>query len=299
MPIFIKIAKKIKFVDIPTKRKNHKNPIPLVGGLCMYSIFSLCYIIFLGLNNLKHVSILIGASIVFLVGLIDDYYKSKKNEFSILIRASAQILSAIILFLSGIKFTGFLIPFTKKYILFPGYIQFLLTIFWVFGVTTVINFSDGLDGLAGGLTCISSTTFFLTAIIKNQNDSAIIAVLIFSISLAFLKYNFYPAKVFMGDSGACFLGYILAVISLHGAFKQATLISIFIPVLAIGIPIFDNISVIIKRFLNKKPIHKADNTQIHYRLLESGMNTKQTVKYLFLMTVCLNLTSIIILLLKV
>lgn len=298
-PPLINFALKNNFVDRPTKRKMHEKPVPLIGGLAMYISFAINFILFVGINNPKHIAILIGSLLVISIGIIDDCYKTKGLEFGIMPRVIIQVTSAIILYSVGIRFTGFMNPFNNTYCLFPNYLQFILTILWVFGVITVMNFSDGLDGLAGGFSCISSITLFIVAIYKNQPIPAMISVLLIGTVLGFLKYNFHPAKIFMGDSGATFLGYMLAVISLYGAFKQATVISVFIPILALGVPIFDNIFVVIKRFLQHKPFYKPDATQIHYRLLASGMNTNQVVRYLFLINVCLNLTSIIILLLKI
>lgn len=299
MPWFIDLSTKLNFVDKPTSRKKHNKATPLCGGLVMYIGFAICFILFVGLGNIKHVAILIGSFLVISIGIVDDYYKTKGLEFGIIPRVIVQVTSAVILYSVGIRFTGFMNPFTNTYFVFPHYLQFILTILWVFGVTTVINFSDGLDGLAGGFSCISAFTLFIVALYKGQTISALISVILIGITAGFLKYNMHPAKIFMGDSGANFLGYILAVISLYGAFKQATIISVFIPILALGVPIFDNIFVMIKRFLQHKPVYKADSSQIHYRLLDSGMNTKQVVGYLFLINICLNLTSIIILLLKI
>lgn len=298
-PPLINFALKNNFVDKPTKRKIHEKPVPLIGGLAMYISFVINFILFVGIDNTKHIAILIGSLLIISIGIIDDFYKTKGLEFGIMPRVIIQVASAIILYSVGIRFTGFMNPFSNTYCLFPNYLQFILTILWVFGVITVMNFSDGLDGLAGGFSCISSITLFIVAIYKNQPIPAMISVLLIGTVLGFLKYNFHPAKIFMGDSGATFLGYMLAVISLYGAFKQATVISVFIPILALGVPIFDNIFVVIKRFLQHKPFYKPDATQIHYRLLASGMNTNQVVRYLFLINVCLNLTSIIILLLKI
>jgi UDP-N-acetylmuramyl pentapeptide phosphotransferase/UDP-N-acetylglucosamine-1-phosphate transferase len=299
MPCFICLASKNKFVDKPTSRKIHSRSVPLVGGIVMYLAFVFTFIVFIGISDIKCIAILFGATAIVIIGIVDDYYKTLKKEFSILPRLLVHLFAAVILYVSGIKFTGFMNPFVGSYVLFSGVWQFLLTVLWVFGVTTVINFSDGLDGLAGGFSLISSATLLIVALYKQQFVSAMIAAIIIGVVLGFLKYNIYPAKVFMGDSGANFLGYMLAVISLYGVFKQATIISVFIPVLALGVPIFDNLFVVIKRFLQHKPVYKADTSQIHYRLLNSGMNDKQVVKYLFVLNACLNLASIILLLLKI
>ena len=174
----------------------------------------------------------------------------------------------------------------------------MLTITWIFGVTTVINWSDGMDGLAGGLSLISAITFFLAAIILNQPKSALVSIILAGVICGFLYYNKYPAKVFMGDSGANLLGFILSITALDGAFKQATILSLFIPILALAVPIFDNLFVIIKRFSEGKPVYQADRSQIHYRLEEKGFSTVQVIKYIMLISFIFSASSIVLLLLR-
>lgn len=299
VPLLIKFAIKIDFVDKPTERKKHKVPIPLLGGVGMFIGFVLGYIIFVNYMERKTIAILCAALIILCIGIIDDWYKTKGKEFAVFPRLLLQITAAFIVYYAGIRFTGFTNPFTDLYVVLPNWIQFLLTITWIFGVTTVINFSDGMDGLAGGLCTISGTTLFIVALYMRQNISAMMSILLVGSTLGFLRYNKFPAKIFMGDSGANFLGFILAIISLDGAFKHATLISIFVPILALGVPIFDNIFVVLKRFFSGKPVYKADATQIHHRLLKSGLTPKQVVIVLYLVSMCLNLTSIIIMLLPI
>ncbi|MDU5650344.1 MAG: MraY family glycosyltransferase, partial [Clostridium perfringens] len=171
---------------------------------------------------------------------------------------------------------------------------YILTITWIFGVTTVINWSDGMDGLAGSISIISAMTMFVVALAKGQFNSAYMSITLVGSILAFLRYNRHPARVFMGDSGANFLGFILAIIALEGAFKQATALSILVPVLALGVPIFDNIFVIFRRFQSGKPVYEADRSQIHYRLQERGMSVKQIVSYICILSGCLSLVSLLI-----
>lgn len=298
-PLLIKLAIKFDFVDKPTERKKHKMPIPLLGGIGMFLGFLIGYIIFVQHTGQKSIAILSGAFIIICIGVIDDWYKTKGKEFPVFPRFILQIIAAIIVYFSSIQFTGFTNPFSGAYVLFPEWLQFLLTITWIFGVTTVINFSDGMDGLAGGLCTISGTTLFIVALYMGQNVSAMMSIILVGAALGFLIYNKYPAKIFMGDSGANFLGFMLAVISLDGAFKHATLVSIFVPILALGLPIFDNIFVVLRRFISGEPVYKADATQLHHRLLKTGLTPKQVVMVLYLVSMCLNLTSIIILLLPV
>lgn len=299
IPHLRKLAVKLNFLDMPTERKKHKEPVPLLGGVGIFAGFIFTYFVFVTPFNRESVSVLIGSLLVLSIGLVDDWYKHKGIEFPALPKFLVQVLAAIIVYSSGIVFRGFTNPFTHEYILLPPVVQFLLSITWLEGVTTVINFSDGMDGLAGSLSAISGSTLFVVALAKGQPDSAIMAIILVGATLGFLRYNKHPAQIFMGDSGATFLGFILGVIALDGAFKQTTMISLFIPILALGVPIFDNLFVVFKRFMNKKPIYKADTSQIHYRLLSEGLNQKQVVIFICLVSVCLNLFSIILLLLKV
>lgn len=298
-PFLIKIGVKLSFVDIPTKRKNHKIAIPLTGGIGIFIGFFLGYLFFMKSFDKSFFYLILASSLVFFIGLVDDWYKSKHKEFSAFPRLIVHIFAAILIYKSGIVFSGFTNPFSHQYIVLPTFLKFLLSITWIVGVTTVINWSDGLDGLSGSLSAISASTLFIVALVKHQGDSAMMAILLLAALLGFLKYNRFPAKIFIGDSGANFAGFILAIIALDGAFKQATLISLVIPILALGVPIFDNIYVVIRRILTGRPIYVADATQLHHRLLSTGLNAKQTLTFILLISVCLNLFSIIILLLKI
>ena len=295
-PILMKLSYKYKFTDKPTKRKAHKGEIPLCGGLAMYIGFFLTYfIMFYNYSFDEKFGIFIGATMIIAIGVVDDYYKSIGKEFGIMPRLIVQLSAATIVFLSGVSFEGFTNPFTNLYITLPIWLQFILTITWIFGVTTVINWSDGMDGLAGGLSFISALTFAATAIILKQPASLVFSLAIAGATLAFLFYNKYPAKIFMGDSGANFIGFILSIIALDGAFKQATILSLMIPILALAVPIFDNIFVIFKRYSEGKPVYQADRSQIHYRLQEKGLNIKQVVSAITLISLAFSVVSIILL----
>lgn len=301
IPPFGRFAFRIDFVDKPRKdveRKLHREPIPLTASYVIFIGFFVTYLIVGREFNLETLAIFIGGIMLLVIGTLDDWYKTKGKDFPALPKLIVQIMAAVIVYASGISFTGFFNPISGEYVVLPGILQFLLTILWIFGVTTVINFSDGLDGLAGGLSAISGITLFIVAITKGQSNSAIMAIILVGVTLAYLRYNKAPAKIFMGDAGATFLGFILAVIALDGAFKQATVLSLFIPVLALGVPIFDNLFVVIKRFSQGKSIYVADASQAHYRLLRAGLTHRQTVMILWLISTCLSLSSIILLLIQ-
>jgi UDP-N-acetylmuramyl pentapeptide phosphotransferase/UDP-N-acetylglucosamine-1-phosphate transferase len=293
------LARKLGYMDKPTERKQHKLPTPLVGGVAMFLGFVPSFTVFVGFADKQYGAIIGGALMILIIGLVDDYWKTRGKEFPVFPRVVVQLGAAALVFAFGIRFAYFTNPFTDQMILIHPVLQFVLTVLWIFGVTTVMNFSDGLDGLAGGFSGITAATFFILSIFMGQTDSAFMCAALIGCVIAFLRFNFFPTKtkIFMGDSGATFLGFLLAVISLHGAFKQATVVSMAVPMLALGVPIFDNIFVVIKRFLSRKPIYKADASQIHYRLMQKGLNPTQTVAFLFLVSLCLNLTSIIIMLL--
>lgn len=298
IPPLKRFALKVGFVDRPTERKIHKEPVPHLAGIGIFIGFICVYFGFIREFNKRSISILVGSILVLTIGIIDDWYKTHGKEFSALPKFLVQAAAAVIVFSSGIAFTGFNNPFTHSYILFPIWLQFIFSVMWIFGVTTVINFSDGLDGLAGGLSSISAITMFIVAIAKGQTDSALMAIILVGVTLAYLRYNKPPARIYMGDAGASFLGFMLGIIALDGTFKQATVLSMLIPILALGVPIFDNIFVVIKRQLEGKPFYKADRSQVHYRLLSAGLNPKQAVIFLCLVSLCFSLTSIVILLLK-
>lgn len=299
IPPLGRLAFRLDFVDKPregVERKLHREPIPLTASYAIYLGFATAYLALAEWNGYETLAVLAGGALLLVIGTVDDWYKTHGRDFPALPKALVQVAAAVLVYLSGIEFAGFFNPFSGEYVLLPGWLQFVLTILWIFGVTTVINFSDGMDGLAGTLTAISAGTLFIVALVKGQDQSAMMAIILLAAAIAYLKYNKPPAKIFMGDAGATFLGFILSVIALDGVFKQATLLSLFIPILALGVPIFDNLFVVFKRLMQGKPIYQADASQVHYRLLRAGYNNRQALALLSLLSLCLGLSSIILLL---
>lgn len=300
IPPLGRLGFRLDFVDKPrqdVERKIHRKPIPLTASYAIFAGFIVTYLCYLRGFSLQTGAIILGSILLLGIGTVDDWYKTRGKDFPALPKFLVQISAAIVVYASGITFSGFYNPISGSFVNLPEWLQFVLTILWIFGVTTVINFSDGMDGLAGGLAAISGGTLFVVALAMGQSDSAMMAIILVGATIAYLRYNKPPAQVFMGDAGATFLGFMLAVIALDGAFKQATVLSLFIPILALGVPIFDNLFVVAKRLLGGKPIYQADATQAHYRLLRAGLNQKQAVLFLYLINGCLSLSSIILLLL--
>ncbi|WP_160687504.1 MraY family glycosyltransferase [Clostridium sp. C2-6-12] len=301
-PKLMHLAYKINYLEKPqldNERKIHKEAKPYLAGIGLFFSFWVTYFIISQTYDTKNLIILVSSFLVFLIGMIDDTFKIKGRDMKALPKMFFQLFACILVYSANIKFVGFTNPFDGSYVLLPTWLQFLLTILWLFGVTTVINFTDGLDGLAGGITGISSCTLFIVALFKDDMSSALMAIILIGICLGYLKYNKFPSKILMGDAGATFLGFILGIISLDGAFKQVTVISIFIPILILGLPIFDNIFVMLKRLSEGRPIYIGDASQLHFRLLSKGFTQKQVVYLLYFASACLNLSAIFLLLLRV
>jgi len=301
-PLLRKLAFKIDYTEKPKpdqERKVHKEPKPYLAAVGMFLCFWILYFSFIKDFSLRSLLLFGSSLLIFGIGMVDDWYKIRGNDLKALPKMLVQVSACILVYLAGISIQGFTNPFNGTFINLPTWIQFALTICWLFGVTTVINFTDGLDGLAGGISCITACTLFVVALAKGQDVSALMSITLVGICLGYLYYNKFPAKILMGDAGATFLGFMLGIISIDGAFKQTTVISIFIPILALGLPIFDNIFVVFNRIKEGKPIYVGDASQVHYRLLAKGLSQKQAVYVLYLVCVCFNLSAIILLLLKV
>lgn len=299
-PKMIEFAKKINFVEQPNllARKIHTEPKPYLASILIFSIFWIVYMTISRDFSLDKLLVFISSLLIFLIGLVDDWYKINRKDLSALPKLLVQLFACALVFFADIRFEGFYLPIYNTYIALPIWLQFMFTIMWLFGVTTVINFTDGLDGLAGSISCISAGTLFIVAQLKGYYSYALIAIILVGICVGYLKYNKFPSKILMGDSGATFLGFMLGIISLGGVMKQATVLSTLIPIIALGVPIFDNIYVVFKRIKEKKPIYVGDNSQAHYRLMKKGLNQIQAVMFLCLISISLGLFSIIIALLN-
>lgn len=294
VPVIRRIAIRTGFVDKPNQRKIHTEPIPLLGGLAIYVSFVVTAGVF-GHAGPTFRGIAIGGFLIFGIGVLDDFYKTRGRDFRALPKFLMQIAAAVVLIISQIRISGVNLPFGSYYS-FPLWLSILATVFWVVAITNMMNFLDGVDGLASGLAAISALTLVFIAILKGQSVMAILAVSLMGSSLGFLKYNFHPARIFMGDAGATFLGYVLAAVAIDGAFKSATLVSLAVPVLALGVPIFDTFWVIIRRVRDNRPIYIADKGHTFHLLMKSGLSQVQTVAFMYLLGLCFSLASIVVLL---
>ncbi|MEB3103789.1 MraY family glycosyltransferase [Ferviditalea candida] len=294
VPAVRRLSLQWEFVDRPSQRKIHTAPVPLMGGVAIFIGSAAALMLFEGPSP-RTLTIVIGGLALVLIGSVDDWYKTKGLEFPVWPRLIGYILVSSVPLWFGIEIAGISDPIHQGYLFFTPWLSWLMTMGWIFAITNMINFIDGVDGLAAGIASISALTLMLAALYKGQEGTAVLAAILAGACIAFLGYNFYPAKIFMGDAGATFLGYTLAVIAVDGAFKSTTALSILIPILALGVPILDTSVVFIRRLLEKKSICKADKLHTHHSLLKMGLSQVQTVSFLYLIAALFSAISIILL----
>ena len=290
-PAVIALANRIKAIDVPKdERRVHKKPIPLIGGLAIFYGFVISVLCFAVIDR-PTMGILIGATIMVTVGVIDDM-----RDLNAKIKLLFQILSALIVVYFGIEVQYIANPLANW--IGPQYINLglwsiPLTVVWIVGVTNAVNLIDGLDGLAVGVSSIASVALLSLTIISQNLNVAIIIAALAGAGFGFLPYNFNPAKIFMGDTGSTFLGFVLACISIQGLMKMYAIISFAVPVLILGLPIFDTVFAILRRIAKKKPIMSPDRGHLHHRLIDMGFSQRQTVTILYTLTSLLCLTAVV------
>ncbi|WP_042354028.1 glycosyltransferase family 4 protein [Bacillus rubiinfantis] len=284
-PIVKKIALKIGATDKPNQRKVHHKIMPRLGGLAIYISF-LLGIIILQPSSSYHAAIVVGGVIILVTGILDDIFElSAKVKFIMQIGAAL-----VVVFWGGVQVQFINLPFN-------GYLEFgdlsiPITILWIVGVTNAINLIDGLDGLAAGVSAIALITITGMAVVMGNAYVVAMGVILIASTTGFLKYNFYPAKIFMGDSGALFLGYMISVLALLG-FKNITIISFVVPIIILGVPISDTLFAIIRRLYNKNPLSAPDKSHLHHCILKLGYTHRETVLLIYAMSAMFGLAAFI------
>ncbi|MTD42437.1 undecaprenyl/decaprenyl-phosphate alpha-N-acetylglucosaminyl 1-phosphate transferase [Erwinia sp. CPCC 100877] len=291
-PIIKLLAFRIGAYDAPGERRINVKNMPTAGGLGIYFVFSFsCLVLFQSIIPRDYIlPILLGAGVVVATGLLDDIYElsPKKKTAGILLGA------LVIYFVAKIRIDAVTLPVLGHIDL--RWASLPLTLFWILAITNAVNLIDGLDGLASGVSMISLATigvigyFFLHA--KTVFIPIVIFVLVASIA-GFFPYNFYPAKIFLGDTGALFLGFMIAVMSLQGL-KNATFITVITPMIILGVPITDTVYAIIRRLMNKKPISSADKMHLHHRLLSLGFTHKGAVMTIYGLALVFSFVALLI-----
>lgn len=283
------LAIRIKAVDVPRdNRRMHKVPIPRMGGLAIFAGFLISSILFLPLTG-QFRAILIGALVLVVLGIIDDIVALDAK-----IKFVGQTVAALIPALSGVVIQGFGNPFIEHDYVPLGILAIPITVIWIVGITNAVNFIDGLDGLACGVSAIATVTMLVIAILFSEVQVALMMAALAGACLGFLPYNMNPAKIFMGDTGAMFLGYTLAVASIQGLFKFYAVISFAVPFILLGLPIFDTGFAIVRRILRGQSPLQADRGHVHHRLIDLGFDQKQSVAILYAFSALMGLTAVIL-----
>lgn len=295
-PALIRFAVKRGVMDIPDSRKTHTKPVPNLGGTAVYSgVIGSVFVCFPFLpDELRPdeiyaiLGISLGASLCFILGLFDDLWglkPARKFLFQVLIAAGG------ILF--GIKI-GFLTGIGQDYIYLSGPLTVLLTIFWITGLMNAVNLTDGLDGLASGISAIAAGAFLILALLQGQIVAALISASLLGATLGFLPFNFNPAKIFLGDAGSLTLGYLLATISILGPFKTTTALTVALPILILGLPIFDTSYAILRRTIAGRKFSEPDNDHVHHRLHRKGLSHRATVLTLYAIALILAVIAVVV-----
>lgn len=283
-PLVKRFALKIGAIDQPNNRKVHKKVMPRLGGLAIYFSFLAGFFI-LQPESPYSIAIFFGGLIIIITGFLDDLFNLPAR-----IKILGQLAAALVVIFSGVEIEFINLPFGGR--LEFGIFAIPLTILWIVGITNAINLIDGLDGLAAGVSSIALVTISGMAVIMGNTFVVEMGFIILGSTLGFLIYNFHPAKIFMGDTGALFLGYMISVLSLLG-FKNVTVISFIVPIIILGVPISDTFFAIIRRIVNKQPISAPDKSHLHHCLLRLGFSHRQTVLVIYGMSAIFGLVAVI------
>lgn len=299
VPVSIKFAYKRGIIDNPEKdeRRVHKKPTPRIGGIAIvlavlisvFLMWILSFFVSITLDK-RLIGYVIGATVIAAMGFVDDVITLKPGYKFIF-----QLIAGAIIYIFGISIVGIKIPF-----IYSGFIDFQIfafpvTLIWVLGITNAVNLIDGLDGLAAGISSISAVSLLAIFLITGAPvEVVVITLALVGATLGFLPYNFNPAKTFMGDTGSNFLGYTLATVSIMGMAKGYTILAIVVPLIILGVPVFDMVFAILRRLAKHQKLTTPDKDHIHHRLLRKGFSQKQAVIILYTITSVLGILSVTI-----
>ena len=292
-PLVRRFAFKIGAIDIPKdNRRMHKKPTPRIGGLAIifgFTVATLCF----AQPSRQLYGTLAGAAIIAVMGVIDDC-KNLPAKLKFVI----QIIAALVVVFAGdIKIDVFTNPnflSDNPYWVLPEWLSVTLTVIWIVFITNAVNFIDGLDGLAAGVSAIMSISLVFISRRVGEYSIAILGIALMGSCFGFLPFNFNPAKIFMGDTGSTFLGFMLATLSIQGVFKSYAVISFAVPLLILGLPLFDALFAMIRRILRGQSPMTADRGHLHHRLVDMGFSQKQTVFILYAISGVLGITAVLL-----
>ncbi len=287
-PYLARVGKKQNMVDLPDHRKVHEEAIPNLGGIVIFFGFLLSLLFIVQIEG-QVKTLMVGGVIILLLGIVDDIADlSPKHKFII------QMIPALIVIIYNSDLINSFIVNQLKSLDLLGYLLYPVLIFWIVGVTNSINLIDGLDGLACGVSIITLITFFILGWKQNFETLNLISIALAGSMLAFLKFNFHPSKIFLGDSGSTFTGFILACVGALWVLKSGNVFFIFIPIIILALPIFDTLFAILRRYRGHYPIFQADKGHLHHRLLARGISHKNAVLLLWGVSVACSIIALIL-----
>ena len=288
------------WVTAPSQERHlHSTPLPRLGGVAIFISFSLSIVataLVASYNPRLHsafsgktlLTILIPASLVFLLGVYDDLYGAGPY-----LKFSVQAVAATMLFMGGLRIVNIPVLFGNYRL--PWFVGLSFTILWVLGITNAFNLIDGLDGLAAGSALFSTLVVFVVALLNGFPLVTVMAIALAGAILGFLRYNFNPATIFLGDSGSLFIGFLLSALALEGAQKAPTIVAVAIPVVSFGLPILETSLSILRRLISGRPVFTADREHIHHKLLQHGLSHRQVVIVLYAVSAVFALLSLFLL----
>lgn len=284
-PLAIVAARKWDVLDYPGERRIHSIPIPRLGGAAIYLSFWLAVFITIDVDNMVK-GLFWGSTILFAVGIVDDI-----KGLRALHKFFWQLLAAVIPIFFGLSVQTITLPLFGTFTL--GVFGYAFAVLWIVGLVNTVNISDGLDGLASGICFIASLILFWSANWIGQITAPDLMLAVAGVTLGFLFFNFHPAKIFMGDSGSMFLGYVIGVVSIWGLLKSVTILGLVFPLLVLAMPLTDMVFAIIRRKWKGLSIARADKGHLHHRLLDAGLNQRQAVFLLYAISAGFGLAAVV------
>lgn len=290
-PIVKTFAQKVGAIDVPKDaRRVHDHPIPRMGGLAIFLGFILSVVLFADITRQVR-GILLGAVLIVACGAIDDIISLRAW-----VKLIVQIVAAVVAVAHGVVIEVLMNPniFSENEALILGVLAVPVTVLWIVGITNSVNLIDGLDGLAVGVSTISSVTMFVVALLVAEGNVAVILAALMGACVGFMPYNLNPAKIFMGDTGALLLGYVLSTVSVVGMFKFYAIVTFIVPILALALPLFDTTCAFFRRLIHgQSPMH-PDRGHLHHRLIDMGLSQKQAVAILYSISAILGLCAVVL-----
>ena len=279
------MARLLGVVDRPGDRRLNKRPIPRLGGLAIFLGILVPSLAFLSLDGEMR-GIVLGAAVACVVGAVDDF-----RGLDPLPKLAGQVAAACIPLAFGVWIDHFTFPFLGVVDL-PAWVGMPLTVVWIVAVMNMVNFLDGMDGLASGVCAIAGLTFAILALSLGKVDAAVLSAIVAGACIGFLRHNFFPARIFMGDSGALVLGFILATVSISGLLKTASTVVLFLPLLVLAVPIIDTSFVVLKRLKYRQPISAADRSHLHHRFINIGFSQRRAALTMWAWTASLGIDAL-------